>query len=68
MMMRPRKYSFLNRSVSKAIGRAINQHYRHNGYNSKSNNNTNSDAENVGCAVVVLFVIVIFALVSLFTK
>jgi hypothetical protein len=70
MLMRPRKYSVLNRSISKSLGYVINQHYRYNKRN-KSNHTIksteyNKDTTIIGVIIFIILIVVIVSLIGLF--
>ena len=66
MMMRPRKYSTMNRLISKSIGHSINQYYRNKPSSKQTSNN--SDTEAAGCFTVFLIIAVIFMVLNAMSK
>jgi hypothetical protein len=63
MMMRPRRYGALNRSIAKSIGYAINQNYRNNSNNKKTTTNNNSGSL-IGIIFLVFIIVLIISAVS----
>jgi hypothetical protein len=70
MMMRPRKYSALNRSISKSIGYVINQHYRYNKQNKlkyiTKSNEYNNNTTIIG--VIIFIVLIVASVIGLLTS